>query len=170
MSIHPSAIQFDVARLGREARRLAHDQGLDAADPAECGWALLVDAARVWAAMPSPSPRGYPRESAMPDPIRTPAEIFGVERERITDRVRVETDCRSAPDSRSVSRAEEVLALYHPSRFRGAVRQPQRAVRALWVFAASNSPIVVQRSQGVSKSTLYRYRQIMCLKVGRLLR
>lgn len=160
---------FVHAQLGDDALILAAERGLDYRDPAECAWALLCDAAATFEAMPETGPRAYPRRSPLPDPVRTRWELFGVERERITDRVQIDTPCRRTPSARQISRAEAVRELWHPQAFRGLVKAPERSVKALWLYAGGVPPRRVAKAVGIAKPTLHAHRRRMCLTIGRVI-
>lgn len=156
-----------VSQLGAEALQLAYDAGLDFHDPAECAWALTRDAMRTIEALPGDGPRGYPSASAMPDQVRSHWDLFAVERERITDRVVVQTTTRFTPSPRQITRAEETLALWHPQNFRGQSHHVDRMVKALLVYAGGVPLRRVSRVAGLKSDTIAKARRRFCLTVGR---
>ncbi len=153
-------------KIGDEAMTLAHEQGLDFHDPAMCAWALLVDAARTFAALPPAGPRGL-AQSSWPDFYRAKWENFAVERERITDNVDVQTTARFTPSPREIDRAEEVMVQWHPQHFRGVVQHPDRAVKACWLHAGGSPTRRVAKILRCQQPNISRWKAKLSLIVGR---
>lgn len=158
---------IDFSALGYDGQQLADDMGLPG-DPQSCVWALLRDAARALEAQASPMPRGHASQSAWPDIYRSQSDIFGTERERITDGVQVATDMRYQPDARSIMRAAWMQELMHPRRHRNIGKRPDVAIRAVWLYALRSRPAKVKELTGVGRSSLHRYREKCCANLAGL--
>lgn len=164
------APMLDLPRLSREGARLAQEHGLNPADPGDGAWALLVDALRTYKALPDPTrPRGYPRQSAMPEPHRERWELFGIEREWLTEGIKIETRVRHTPDSRAIDRAEEALRLWRPATFTHAFKSPAIVHRAILTYAAGRSLREAAVAYGIARNTLSRHRKKAAGIVGDIL-
>lgn len=161
---------IDYARLAREGQRLAYDRALDPMSHGDCMWALTIDAASVWARRPS---SGGPRAklSFWPDTHTEAQERWRVELEWEVDGIRPETRVHVTPSPRELDRSEEVLQLWEVRRVAHMVRgDPQRAVKALWLYAGGSTPQRVKTLTGVTRATLHERRTRFCAALGEPLR
>ncbi len=163
-------MKLDISRLGDDALELAYEQGRDFHDIRACAWALLVDAMKTFATMPGDGPRGM--GSCMPDAMPDHWESFGTIREALTDGVARAPEARMPrvqPSARAVSRCYEVMLLWHPQTFRGAIKRPADVTRGMMLWAGGSRPVRVAKLAGLSKNSLPYYREKTSLTVGRLI-
>ena len=156
--------------LARAGAKLAFEQGLSKTDPADCVWALTVDAARTFKSMPDRhGPRGYPSQSPLSDVHHTHWERFSTELERLKDNVQVTTDLRPQPAPDAHTRAYAMWELWFTTdRLRRVMRDPDIKIRALWLYAVGAPPALIKRSLGVPKPSLYRNKQRCCEVIAEL--
>ena len=155
---------IDRERLGAEALELAAQRGLDFHLTHECAWALLCDAAETFKLLPGDGPSVA--QSAWPDMYRAKWENFAVERDRISDKVEVETTARRTPTPRQIDRAVEMLELMRPACFIGMFRRPDITVRAIWLYAGGSTPARIEKRLGLKPVTLREQRVRLCHSIG----
>ena len=167
-------MNIDLPRLGGEAIELAYEQGLNHRDPGECAWALLVDAMRTIAVASAGGPGGGPPASygsCMPTPMPDHWEAFGTIREALSEgltRAPIARPPRIMPTARAVSRYDEVMELWHPRTFSGAIRRPADVTRAMMLLAGGSSMRRVSKIVAIPKGSLTHYRNLTSRTVGRI--
>lgn len=157
----------DLHRLRDIARRLTLDRGADENSPQQLAWSLIRMHYRAQRKIPYGLGRGYPVTSSLPDPHHTAQEIFVTERDRLIDRVNVDTDERTPLTTIETTVHDFLNPILTPRNL--PARDPRTALRALEVYAIGGTPALVRTITGVKDSALRTYKRRACELVTKAL-
>lgn len=157
---------MSLARLARDGRQLAEDQGLASDEPETCVWALWRDAACWISHGPDWRPRA-PREpwpAFRHDAPENVIEEWRAELSARIDEVYEAPRARLSPTAEQISRTQAFHALAHTPRL-FQIRQPDIALRALWRYAQHGRATKC----GLPKATLYQRKRQCCATLARVI-